>query len=941
MNLSYERILAGALLCLHLLASAVLAELPSEPLPRIGVEFDQELFELAHSVFLANTNLAEALSVTERAIQARPTDKVWRTKGAQTAEWAGRFDLALQHWLYLARTGDTEANRSALRISRSMNELPIRKQLLEQTPEFPSSLEIQKEYLAVLEGMGLPDEAYNLLASGKLLQQDPFLRFTEMARLAENLGRPADTFAAWEKRAALKPLNSEESLKVAALWIGQGNAAQALTVLSQTAPETPDAETSFWRMYTDLAWTLQEIPEAVAGAERLIRTGTATEADYRVMLMAFQESDPARAYSIASTGWQMFEKPEWWYSMVETGLRSGHSNDLLILYKNMTPHERDLLSRDWRSWDYLARIYRQTGDPAASLAAARIAFRYNPDNVGQLISYIWLLIDLKNTTELHSLVGKLEPQIIEFPELREPLAVAMVLLGEPWRALPHYRIIARGRQEDPVWLTSYADVLEQAGHYEAAWSVRRQAYRLILRQIRSGQSPPETKRQELLTRTQLMMNLQPGDDVSVLIRRIAGTSDVAGKELVMAWAMSTGQTDLARFWYWRTFARTTQRLEWAELGLALEENDRPEIADLIEAHCDHLPYRDTVEGARKSGMVGLAGSHAFEKLEVNPEDYLLDQQFRDLSSSRPGYVRYTLTLEDYAGVGWVQNKIAVSQPLSARYSISGEISARQFSLLKSTALDSVPGHDSGGSLTLTRQHEQGYLSLSLGVSDGGLHRFETSAVEVVWQPYHDLNLSGRIDYNGRAEESAPLSVAGLRDRFRLLATGTLTPMDTLSLELAAMRYRDQQRNSLGDGTSAFLDVRHQIRSTWPDFGVRGYGGYTATNAGGTLSADMAALLPANAEQSTSFFVPQSFGQFGVGAFIGQSWKSVYTRDFKPFADLDASWSTTAGFGVSYGAGIVGPVMGLDQIKLELRQIADQSGLSGLTSIIELEYRYFF
>lgn len=934
-------IVAGVLLW-HLTLTSAWAYSSGSPEPKITAPFDQELFDLAYSVFLANSNLTEALAVTELAIQTHPTDNGWRSKGAQTAEWAGRAELALQHWFFLAQRGDKGAAQSALRISRSLNELPLRKQLLEQMVIESDQLALQKEYIAVVEGLGLPEEGYALLSSGRLRQVDPVWLLSEQARLAESLGRPEEAFAAWKKRVALKPLNSEEALQLASLWYGQGNAPQALKVLQAAAKTTPGETTIFWRTFTDLSWTLQEIPDAIMGAELLVRNGTAAESDFQRIQMVFQESDPAMAYLNALEGWRRFSKPTWWIALVTAGLRSGHLEDLLAIFTNMTPERRLMLSRDAGSWYSLSQVYRQKGDIGASLMAARTAVGLEPSNADLLSSYLWLLIDLKQTAELKYLLRGWEERIVAFPELREPLAAAMMMLGEPERALRHYRIIARLRYKDPAWLASYADVLEQAGHPESAWRVRRHAHLLLAGNIRSAAISTDNQLRDLMTQANLLMRLSPGDALSALIHRIVNSApgDTAS-ELVMGWAMASAQTDLARFWYWRKLARTVDRPEWAQLGLALEENDQPTIAELVESHLERLPYRDAIEGARRVGMTPVAETYAFERLHLNPQDHLLDQQMRELSSVRPGLLAHSLQLEDQAGVGWIQNRITFSQPITARYSLKADMSERQFSSLKENVIGILPSHDIEGGLTLTRRHKQGYTALSLGARDAGFNNLATAAFEGTWQLFRDMTISGRFDYNGRSDESAPLSIAGVRDRLRLTANANLTPKDTLSLELAGANYHDHYRHYLGQAMSLNMDLRHQITSAWPDYGIRSYGGYTATTTTGTLPDSVKGLMPVDSAPSASFFVPDSFGQLGIGAFVGQNWKNVYSRDIKPFAEMDIGWTTTAGFGFNYGLGISSPIFGFDQMKLEFHQGLGKFGLNGLTSSIDMEYRYFY
>jgi hypothetical protein len=75
--------------------------------------------------------------------------------------------------------------------------------------------------------------------------------------------------------------------------------------------------------------------------------------------------------------------------------------------------------------------------------------------------------------------------------------------------------------------------------------------------------------------------------------------------------------------------------------------------------------------------------------------------------------------------------------------------------------------------------------------------------------------------------------------------------------------------------------------------------------------------------------------------LGQTWKTSYTRDWKPFAEADIDWNSNSNLGFSYGLGLVGPVFGLDQLMFELTQRSGQFGISDLTTIIGISYRYFY
>lgn len=939
--LSCLRTITAGLIVWALLVSPAVAETRPLADPKIAVAFDQELFELAYTIFLANSNLTEALAVTELALQAKPSDKVWRRRGAQTAEWAGRPELALTHWFFLAQQGDKIAAQAALRISRSLNELLMRRQLLERITLESTDLELHKEYLAIIEKMGLPEEAYTMLTSGKIRTPDKVWQFTEQARLAEVLGRPDETFAAWEKRAALKPLSTDESLRVASLWYGQGNVEQSFRALQKSSSATPYNSTIFWRTYSDLAWTLQRIPEAIKGSLSLIRTGDATEADYQRIQLTFQVSDPELAYPIIRKGWQRFNKPDFWYAMVETGLKIGRGRELATFYKNMTQEEQRVLSRDGRSWYSLALVHRQNGDVEASLMAARMAVQLEKNNVDLISGYLWLLVDLKQLEELRSLIMEVQTLAATTTELREPLAAAMMLLGEPVRALSLYRMLARSRHDDPAWLVSYGDVLEQAGHPEAAWQVRRHAQKLIARRINSGSETSNSNRNDLLIQAQLMMLLSPGDGLSRLIQRIAadGTND-SGRELVMAWAMSGGQTDLARLWYWRNFALAVERPDWALFGLALEENDQAGIADLIDKKLERLPYREAIEGARRTGMIPTAETLAFEKIQQNDQDYLLDRQLRDLYEPNSSKLLYSVAVLDRGGVDILDQQVVAKLFLDNRTYLNAELGTTGFRHQKAGVVGIYESSRQKGVLGLGYRYAEGNVNINAGVIDG-LYRHLT------WQLLGNRRFTSRltvdagIEIGSETNESVPLLIGGMKDEMALGLNYRMTERDNLRLRGATFLYLDQMRRYLGGGSSMNTELVHRINVAWPDYTLRFFGGYHQYHANGTPVEKTWLLIPRDVPKNAAYFIPASFGQIGAGIALGQTSKETYSRDWKLFAAVDTLWNSVSGAGFMYEAGVVGPLLGFDALLISVSQESGALGSSDVSTRFDLKYRYLF
>lgn len=933
----FAKRMVAALLLAQGLAGAAWPATPPQTTPDIQATYEKELFELAYSVFMANSSLAEALAVAEKALEAQPTDSTWRMRAAQAAEWNGQPEQALQHWFQLANGGSQEARQSALRLSRALNELPLRKQLLEQLLAHETNdFTLLKEYLEVTEGLGLPQDAYAMVTSGRIRGHYlPLLM--EQARLADLLGRPALAISVWIKISLLRPLQPQEALKLASLWQGQGNLDQAWQTMKDATRSAPPKALDFWRNYTNLAWARQETDEVIRVSRQLLEQGDAVEIDYQRLMMLFQTDNPEQAYSVARLGWQRFHTPLYWYTLAEAGLRSGHEQDLVTFLKDLKPEGRKVLDGDARSRMLMAQVYRQIGDRSSSLTAARGALALEPESAEIAAFYLWLLIDLQETSELRSLVQKWEWRMVRNPELREPLAAALMQLGNPPRALQIYRVLAPERQRDPAWLASYADVLEQAGHPEAAWSARNRSQLLLARRLRTNDDTTQSIRGDLLTKTQLLMHLAPGDTLQTTIRHISGDKqDDFSRGLIMGWAMATGQTDLARLWHWRCLALAAQRLDWASLGLALEDNDRTAIADLIEAKLEKLPYRDAVEGARRSGQTPLAETVAFEQFQINDRDHLLDKQVRDLFQGHPATFRQRLALQEQSGIGFLDEAVSISYLLTKRLALTAELSNTEIRHQRRNVLRKYPSSIQSGLLGLQLQHEKGKVKLTGGVTDA-LYLYPSLELAADWRPYHRLNLDLVLRHGWQASESVPLKIGGLKDEAALGLTAALTPRDSLYTRLTYRSLRDQKRRPLGDGFSIEGEANHKLLIDWPDTNLRFFSGYHDFGQSGTPAGKTLAMIPTGA--SNDYYVPKSFAQVGGGINIGQYYRSSYSRQWLPFGAADLSWNSVSGNGFRYELGLAGPIFGLDKLEGAFSQESGRFGNSDVNTRIEFRYLY--
>jgi hypothetical protein len=161
--------------------------------------------------------------------------------------------------------------------------------------------------------------------------------------------------------------------------------------------------------------------------------------------------------------------------------------------------------------------------------------------------------------------------------------------------------------------------------------------------------------------------------------------------------------------------------------------------------------------------------------------------------------------------------------------------------------------------------------------------------------------------------------------------------------LAGRSLRDQERRQLGEGASIEGEWAHRLLAGWPDTSLRFFGGYHYYARKGIPSSNALTLIPPAQRPplDSSFFVPETFSQSGFGISIGQDGRNSYIRDWRPFGAVDIIWNSVGGVGYRYETGLLGPVLGLDNLELSFSQDSGSFGRSDITTRFDLRYRYHF
>lgn len=904
------------------------------------IPYDAELYETGYQVFLMNGNAADGLRLAESALRQRPDDAVWRRRAAQCAEWSGAPAAALRHWSHLAlATGDRGAGDRAMKLADGLNDLRAKLTLLKQRLRQGVDIATLRAYVETAESLGENEDAIAVL---QLQKGGPHAGYAveALGRLHEAAGAPDKAIRTLREYGEHR-LSAESLRRLASLQYGTGDLEGAYRTLKGGLGTTAAEDPEFLAEAGDLCWRMQDLECALTAARGLAAKGKAREDDYRRMLFVMRESNPAEAFGVAREACGRFGSPAFINEVADLGEQLGQWRELELFLNGMGADERLQLERTSRYWVLRARVSGHLGRVEESVSSYRQALRLEPGDGNLRAGYIWLLLDLDRSEDLKEAVRRWPEMAERTPQLADALGAAHVYLGDYGTALMLFRERYPARKGDPLWSLAYGDVLEQNNLAQEAFSERMRGLRVLQAGTEGLESSSSAREQSRADLARFLLQLQRGDRLDALMKNVMrDSSDPETRELVAAWALSTERNDFARWWLVRKYAANSKKPAWVQLGLALEENDRDKMAALLAEKPDHLPYRDAIEAAQRTGSPPLSEETAWQRSRTNPDDYLLYEQVREIYSRHPSFAAYGLRLLDRGGIGGLENWFDMSLPLTRRFNLTAGFSHTMNSSLKDDVLADYPAGDTRARVGIGARFHKGTADLALGWRSA-LNEVITFGASASYQLFPRVQVTGDFGYSVPADESIPLIIGGVKDFGAIRFSCSPTVRDTVQAGFSRVVLRDQSRNLLGSGWTYTLDVSHRLTFSYPDFSVRAFTGYYDYSRDRAARGDILELVPPGSAGDASFFVPDSYFQLGIGADFGQGYREVYSQNWKPFGSTAVSWRTDSGVGFDFGVGTHGPVFGCDSLWFQFSLSRGTSSSEDLSGIAEMGYKYFF
>lgn len=901
--------------------------------------FRAQDWDLAWQAFIGAGKVADAYALAGKAVQARPSSRLWLGRLAAVARWSNHPQVALAALCHLALDlHDTSELQPALDLAIGLGDDERGIDVLRELIRLDRATPAQRQMLSALyEDTGQPLRAIRLLEREFARNHAPQLLWEE-AVIYRTMGDPArelETLQRYRRRFGPGP---PVMLAIATVEYVQGRLPTALEALVDARPRARATDTAYWQTLSGLAWLLGHYRLAADAAQVLIGNGKADAPIYERVVYWEQYRHPEAAFATAERGWLQTQAPSLFLSMLAVA-SSLHPRThwLARAFALLEPAQAAAFADQPFYWTSLAALRADERRSRAALAAYRHALRLRPSDGSLLAGYLWLLIDGGDPRAIASELPWLTSRAGETPELWAPLAAAYEALGQPELALVWMQAQWPTRKDDPLWLIDYADTLEQTDRPDAAWQLRRRAYDLLVRGAAPiGRQPQST----LLTLARLARSLAPGDPARRVMESLARQPDLPEARLtVLAWMLGERAYPLARWWSLRVFLRRPPP-DWAQLAQAEAEHDGAAIARLLDSPHARLSYRERAAAATDLGWNSLAVSLAYRGLESDPHDVPEQQQFAELAVARADTFGGVASVRQWSGLLSEGVSLQASPWLSSRDRLDIRLDDSRERVVDRTQLAFAPSLSRAALLAWRHATELGSLTFDLGA---GRSLAAWSREGIGWQARWNSVLETALSATGGDQplDTAALSIAGREDRVEAIASVRPTARASMQLDLQAGRLRAQGGGTLGRVQRFSLEGNYQLWLSPQGFSVDASLSGAHYERAGYLPVQLLPFIPAAQRQDVAFFVPESFVQACGGGHFDLQYQTAYTPQIRPYAAAELCANSVSGRGYDLTAGIATPVSGADHLSLTLNLENNVGTHNGRTTEALLRYRHYF
>ncbi len=968
---------------------------------QIAQNLKPEQLAKALDVALAGADLPEAIRLAQAGLIQKPQDSKLRERFAQVLEWGGKPQEAMAQWLLLMQQGvNQRAQVYVFRLAPMLfDDDALLAAWVATSTQRQLSIEEIKRVVEVYEKLGQPEKALTFLDrmqanSGTRNGQTQLLQ----ALILERMGKPAQALAILEDvRQRTGQLDRIHAMRLAALHMQRADYSSALKALMSYSPPTnAEFDVQLWDMRADLAYEANQVEIARQAWDKLLAFGVETRKlqlrDYQAERMVRDAMDRecyAQAVSLAKQMRQLMDTTTkvsaadtlmtlWLDALAAQSAKNISHKDLEQWMTALLPVQRQRLGQNPEWLNRRALVYMALGEKKLAAQDYRASLAFDND-ASVRAAYLWLLIDMADSSALRTELAKLVQEREQSPVLLEVQGAGWQLLGEWRQALGFYRLQTKdpSKAQDAMWLANYSDVLEQAGDTAIALRIRKQSFILLNQAMaKINQLTQREAAQALILRVRLSESFASGSEKERLQKLLWRTlhDDSMDTELrkqaqglIVSWALgsehgsgpSGARTELARRWLWMQQARKltaedAQARVYAQTALALAEGDVQTLDHIMEHSASQLQTIDRLNALRQLSRnnpqrLAQAATYGVELAQKEAEAPRNEQLQEALEQD-------LLKLASKVRITPVSKRSEVLSSRGVQINADIALSPR---LRLTMDLDRISHHSTNpAALVLPALQDLNFRVGARLAVDGGEFSGQFT-LRNAWQQVSGLalqltrqldprtSLQARMELRQPSSETAALSVAGMQDRVALNLTHQVARDAVVGIDTSLTRYRTQDGSSVGQGKRVALNGTYFLRREYPDMGIRANIGKQSMRASGTPDPSTAALNPTGTVPTADFYLPQSATtlnlSLGYGLTQSLDNREAYSRAWRPYAEIGAERRLGASSKTSpwMRMGVRGSAIGRDQliVEMEVKPAPDGASAAKMNRQLRIQYEW--
>lgn len=450
---------------------------------------------------LAAGELSDALALAQRYVASNPNDNIAHEHLARIAEWTEHPDLALKHWVWLARRDSRgPALEKALSLARGLFNDPIRIEILalSSSNRLLSDADLRELKDAYVRNQD-PENAEIFLLS--YVERYPYERsgWQALAQIQEHRGKLADAVKTWQYIGDNFGGHMDTTLRQAELLAQLSQTERAFSLLKNIQNRVKGQNVAYWSLFGDQAWKLNRTTDALTAYRILWKAKQPQLLSAERLIYLARDADLVdEAVTTAEKAFHKFNEPRMLLLAMDAAISANRWRKVARLMNVASQREQHFQNNEmyWLLNAQLAAHYERIPEAQAYYEQA---LQINPKSVSARVSLLWLMIQSDDNKRLSEYIPRWQKDAIADSSFWGAYAVALFKLGRIKDALPWFEKQTHAKPQEYNALLAYADALDQAGHTAASWRLRRH----VLQKLRV-----KFQQQQLQQNTQLATNFK-------------------------------------------------------------------------------------------------------------------------------------------------------------------------------------------------------------------------------------------------------------------------------------------------------------------------------------------------------------------------------------------------------------------------------------------------